>query len=140
MTGSKVRLATMLRDSYLAAETKVFLMAMPELQCDRFDVVRSDDDNYQVGIMLYECADIDVKKISARGFKNRCFEVSHCFNGEVVTQRTKFASKSYVDPNRTSYSCLVGHRARISSFGVVLQSVVVTRSLVVVTFQTATSV
>ena len=117
VVGSKVRLATMLRDSYLAAETKVFLMAMPELQCDRFDVVRADDDNYQVGIMLYECADIDVKKISARGFKNRCFEVSHCFNGEVVTQRTKFASKSYVDPNRTSYSCLVASSENIEFRG-----------------------
>lgn len=115
--GSKVRLATMLRDSYLAAETKVFLMAMPELQCDRFDVVRSDDDNYQVGIMLYECADIDVKKISARGFKNRCFEVSHCYNGEVVTQRTKFASKSYDVDNRTSYSCLVASSENIEFRG-----------------------
>lgn len=117
VTGSKVRLATMVRDSYLASETKVYALKMPELQCDRFDVVRSDDDNYQVGILFYECSDIDVKKIGARGFKNRCLEVSHCYNGEVVTQRTKFSSKGYDGDSRTSYSCVVASSENIEFRG-----------------------
>nr|WP_282554591.1 hypothetical protein [Providencia stuartii] len=107
VNGSKVRLTQYLSDNYSATQTKVFKIKMPVVTLPNLSIVRPDDENYQTGIEVWECQNIDINRPDSRYFKDRCLEVAYCVDGEVRNQKTRFAARTYDTDSRTSYSCNV---------------------------------
>ncbi|MEQ4673661.1 phage head-binding domain-containing protein [Providencia vermicola] len=107
VNGTKVRLTQYLSDSYDSTKTMIFKITMPVAVLDNLKIIRPDDENYQTGIEIWECQNIDINRPDSRYFKDRCLEVAYCVDGEVRNQKTRFAARTYDTDSRTSYSCNV---------------------------------
>lgn len=117
ISGNSIRLSGLLKDFYLASDTKIFKMTMPKVNITDVNIERNSTSNYQRGLVVWECSDVNIKSPHIQGFNDRCLELNYCLNGIVTNQHTGFADRAYTKENRTSYSCVVGSSENVHFIG-----------------------